>query len=59
MNTRLIPMQFSQSNYDLNLLANPPARYVRFGSYDLDLKRQELFRSGYACLCRARSLKSC
>ena len=46
MNTRLIPMQFSQSNYDLNPLANPPARYVRFGSYDLDLQRQELFRSG-------------
>ena len=46
MNTRLIPMQFSQSDYDPNLLSNPPARYVRFGSYDLDLKRQELFRSG-------------
>jgi DNA-binding winged helix-turn-helix (wHTH) protein len=46
MNTRLIPMQFSQPNYDLDPLANPPARYVRFGSYDLDLQRQELFRSG-------------
>ena len=46
MNTRLIPLEFSQSNYDLNPLANPPARYVRFGSYDLDLQRQELFRPG-------------
>jgi DNA-binding winged helix-turn-helix (wHTH) protein len=46
MNTRLIPMQFSQSKDDLNLLFNPPARYVHFGSYDLDRQRQELFRYG-------------
>ena len=36
MNTRLVSMQFSQSHYDPNLLSDPPARYVRFGSYDLD-----------------------
>jgi DNA-binding winged helix-turn-helix (wHTH) protein len=46
MNTRLVPMQLSQSNYDPNLLSDSPARYVRFGSYDLDMKRHELFRSG-------------
>lgn len=46
MNTHLVPMQLSQSNYDPNLLAETPARYVRFGSYDLDLKHHELFRSG-------------
>jgi DNA-binding winged helix-turn-helix (wHTH) protein len=46
MNTRLIPMQFSQPDDHLNLLSTPPARYVRFGSYDLDLQRQELFRAG-------------
>jgi DNA-binding winged helix-turn-helix (wHTH) protein len=46
MNTRLIPMQFSQPDDHLNLLSSPPARYVRFGSYDLDLQRQELFRAG-------------
>jgi DNA-binding winged helix-turn-helix (wHTH) protein len=46
MNTRIIPMQLSQSDDDLNLLSNPPARYVRFGPYVLDLQRQELFRAG-------------
>ena len=46
MNTRLVQMQLSQSNYDPNLLCEPRARYVRFGSYDLDLKHHELFRAG-------------
>lgn len=46
MNSRLVPMQFSRPEDDLNLFSNPPARYVRFGSYDLDLQRQELFREG-------------
>jgi len=46
MNTRLIPAPLSQSAYDPHLLSEPPGRYVRFGSYDLDLKRHELFRSG-------------
>ena len=46
MNTHLVPMQLSQSNYDPNLLCEPRARYVRFGSDDLDLKHHELFRSG-------------
>jgi DNA-binding winged helix-turn-helix (wHTH) protein len=46
MNTRSVPMQFSQPDPGLNLDSGPPARYVRFGSYDLDLQRQELYRDG-------------
>jgi DNA-binding winged helix-turn-helix (wHTH) protein len=42
MNSRLVPMQFSRPDVDVDV--NPPARYVRFGSYELDLRRQELFR---------------
>jgi DNA-binding winged helix-turn-helix (wHTH) protein len=44
MNSRLGPMQFSRPDVDVDVPRNPPARYVRFGSYELDLRRQELFR---------------
>jgi DNA-binding winged helix-turn-helix (wHTH) protein len=44
MNSRLVPMQFSRPDVDVDVTRNPPARYVRFGSYELDLRRQELFR---------------
>jgi DNA-binding winged helix-turn-helix (wHTH) protein len=37
-------MQFSRPDVDEDVTRNPPARYVRFGSYELDLSRQELFR---------------
>ncbi len=46
MNSRLAPMQFSRPDDELNFPQKPPARYVRFGSYDIDLQRQELFREG-------------
>ncbi len=46
MNTRIIPMQFSQPEDGLGAFAKPPARYARFGSFDLDFHRQELFRAG-------------
>src|SRR5215472_19224226 len=44
MNSRLVAMQFSRTDVDVDVARNPPARYVRFGSYELDLRRQELFR---------------
>jgi DNA-binding winged helix-turn-helix (wHTH) protein len=44
MNSRLVPMQFSRPDVDVDVPRNAPARYVRFGSYELDLRRQELFR---------------
>jgi DNA-binding winged helix-turn-helix (wHTH) protein len=44
MNSRLVPMQFSRAGLDVDIPRNPPARYVRFGLYELDLHRQELFR---------------
>jgi DNA-binding winged helix-turn-helix (wHTH) protein len=46
MDSRLVPMQFSRSDDYLDIPRNPAARYVRFGQYDLDLQRQELFRDG-------------
>lgn len=46
MNSRLVPMQFSRSDLDVDIPRNPPVRYVRFGLYELDLHRQELFREG-------------
>jgi DNA-binding winged helix-turn-helix (wHTH) protein len=42
VNSRLVPMQFSRPDVDVDVPS--PARYVRFGSYELDLRRQELFR---------------
>jgi DNA-binding winged helix-turn-helix (wHTH) protein len=41
-----MPMQFSRSDVDADIPRNPPVRYVRFGLYELDLHRQELFREG-------------
>ena len=46
MNTRIIPMQFSQPEDGLGAFVRPPARYARFGVFDLDFHRQELFRAG-------------
>jgi len=46
MNSRLAPMQFSRPDDYLDIPRNSAARYVRFGPYDLDLQRQELFRAG-------------
>jgi DNA-binding winged helix-turn-helix (wHTH) protein len=46
MNSRLVPMQFVRPDDDVDVPRNPPARYVRFGSYELDLHRQELLRDG-------------
>src|SRR5664279_2757254 len=46
MNTRIIPMQFSQPEGGMGAFSRPPARYARFGSFDLDFHRQELFRAG-------------
>ena len=42
VNSRLVPMQFSRPDVDVDVPS--PARYVRFGLYELDLRRQELFR---------------
>lgn len=46
MNTRIIPMQFSQPEDGFGAFVTPPARYARFGVFDLDFHRQELFRAG-------------
>jgi DNA-binding winged helix-turn-helix (wHTH) protein len=46
MNTRIIPMQFSQPDDGLGAFTRPPARFARFGQFDLDFHRQELFRAG-------------
>ena len=46
MNSRLVPMQFSRPDDYVDIPRNPAGRYVRFGPYDLDLQRQELFREG-------------
>jgi DNA-binding winged helix-turn-helix (wHTH) protein len=39
-------MQALKSDEALQVISSSPARYVRFGSFDLDLQRQELFRAG-------------
>jgi len=46
MNSRFVPIQFSRPDDDVDIPRNAPARYVRFGLYELDLHRQELFRKG-------------
>ena len=46
MNTRIIPMQFSQPEDGFGAFPKPPARFARFGPFELDFHRQELFRSG-------------
>ena len=46
MHTRIIPMQFSQPEDSFGAFPKPAARFARFGPFDLDFQRQELFRSG-------------
>ncbi len=46
MNTRIIPMQFSQPEDGFGAFTRPPGRFARFGPFDLDFHRQELFRAG-------------
>lgn len=46
MNSRSLWMQASQPDDDLRVLPTPRPRYVRFGAFELDLQRQELFRAG-------------
>jgi DNA-binding winged helix-turn-helix (wHTH) protein len=46
MSSRFVPIQSSRPDDDVDIPRNAPARYVRFGLYELDLHRQELFRKG-------------
>jgi DNA-binding winged helix-turn-helix (wHTH) protein len=46
MNSRSVPLQFSKHDNSQSAPANPPARYVRFGAFELDIQRRELFRAG-------------
>jgi DNA-binding winged helix-turn-helix (wHTH) protein len=46
MNSRSLWMQASQPDDALRVLPTPRPRYVRFGAFELDLQRQELFRAG-------------
>ena len=39
-------MQFSQPEDGFGAFTRPPGRFARFGPFDLDFHRQELFRSG-------------
>ena len=46
MNTRLLPIRVSQVQNSSNLIPDVPPRFVRFGPFDFDLQRHELFRGG-------------
>jgi len=49
MSSRLVPVpspQFNQANPGTENVFTPPARYVRFGSFHLDLRKEELLKDG-------------
>jgi DNA-binding winged helix-turn-helix (wHTH) protein len=46
MNTGLAPAQYPQQKENLNPANLFPSRYARFGGFDLDLHRQELYKDG-------------
>ena len=46
MNTRLLPIRVSQVQNSSDLIPEVPPRYLRFGPFDFDLQRHELFRAG-------------
>jgi DNA-binding winged helix-turn-helix (wHTH) protein len=46
MRTQLAPMPSSQVTASTESAFAPPARYVRFGSFHLDLRKEELLKDG-------------
>src|SRR5258708_24130576 len=46
MSTPMLPMHSTEQDEGLNNAAFAPARYVCFGAFHLDLKREELFKDG-------------
>src|SRR5467141_5002786 len=46
MSSQLVPMPSSQFTSSTESAFAPPARYVRFGSFHLDLRKEELLKDG-------------
>ena len=46
MSSQLVPMPSSQFTSSTENAFAPPARYVRFGSFHLDLRKEELLKDG-------------
>src|SRR6266481_8928957 len=46
MSSQLAPMPSSQFTASAESALAPPARYVRFGSFHLDLRKEELLKDG-------------
>jgi DNA-binding winged helix-turn-helix (wHTH) protein len=46
MSTQMLPMSSPQPQEKLNNPSLAPARYLRFGAFLLDMKREELFKDG-------------
>jgi DNA-binding winged helix-turn-helix (wHTH) protein len=46
MSTQLVPMQSPQDHESSNKAAFPPNRYLCFGTFHLDLHKEELFKDG-------------
>src|SRR5712692_4829066 len=46
MTTQPVPMRSPQEHEGSNNAAFPPARYVCFGAFHLDLKKEDLFKDG-------------
>jgi hypothetical protein len=46
MSTQLVPMQSPQDHESSNKATFPPNRYLCFGTFHLDLHKEELFKDG-------------
>jgi DNA-binding winged helix-turn-helix (wHTH) protein len=46
MSTQMVPMHSPEQPQASSNIANMPARYVCFGAFHLDLKKEELFKDG-------------
>lgn len=46
MSSQLVPIPSPQFNQGTENAVTPPARYVRFGSFHLDLRKEELLKDG-------------
>jgi DNA-binding winged helix-turn-helix (wHTH) protein len=46
MSTQMVPMSSPQRQGKLNIPPSAPTRYLRFGAFLLDVKREELFKDG-------------
>ena len=57
MSTQTVPRHSLEEHQGSNNATCGPARYVRFGTFQLDLEKEELFKNGARVKLQSRSVR--